>query len=869
MAIINTDLYNIRSIVDGIKQKYIQETEDTLNLGIFGYLGDIETKKIQTAIMMVGELENEVFPSRAKLDKNIITHAIMQNITDINATPANMTIILGISTSDLNKYMVNGKFVFDKDFKILIENENKGESYEFHFDYDIVLTKSIRNNKPIYAAVYDISEKNPISTITNPYLKQPYTIRMNNSEYVFIQCTVRQVKIVNRYNQIMNSNVIDNKTFTFEFEDQLATFDITVTQNGREYKLTPVFEGAGVPDDVEYFCYYTYINSNIIRVKFERTSFIPDINAEVNIRIMTTKGSEATFNYTEDIYLNLSSEKYKYDNIMVFIRPSTTARGGIDRKSTTELQKIIPKEMISRGSITMETDLQNYFDLLNNDDIRLKVIKKVDNQIERVYYSYFLMKNSAGNIVPSNTIDIDIRDLDFSIYEENGTCVLPAGTMIEYDPITFRGKVVQESESEYVYSTLYTILINMKPLYCASYLAVINENPYLTFEYINQETDLQFIADRVNFKRHLLHDKDTYYLQFSANQNINTRIYPDEISDNPDRILEYLSDKIKAVVVLYKDGCPYRYAFGTMSSYEEETYKYTFDFEFITDNRFDLNNNIKILDLGIAGFNESAYGYMNDSTEAKIYILTKFDTQFGRYDLDGVIPSGLEEYSVTNIFGVYNGLTFYVNYSSLMNSVIKITENHDTCERYMYHISSVPVIGYNYITDEDNVFDLVSEINYRKYYMDNALTVLENSFEIDFRFFNTYGVSRTYTVDERGEETIGRVDIVSAFKLSLKSSADEYTKNTIIQDIKEYVEDLDEFDDLHIPNLVSYITNKYSSALNYFGWKGFNTFDANIQHMYKIETEDKTICPEFINIRNTTDIEGNISPMIDIETVVG
>ena len=103
----------------------------------------------------------------------------------------------------------------------------------------------------------------------------------------------------------------------------------------------------------------------------------------------------------------------------------------------------------------------------------------------------------------------------------------------------------------------------------------------------------------------------------------------------------------------------------------------------------------------------------------------------------------------------------------------------------------------------------------------------------------------------------------------MKSSADEYTKNTIIQDIKDYVEDLDELDDLHIPNLVSYITNKYNSALNYFGWRGFNTFDANTQHMYKHETEDKTICPEFINIRNTVDIDGNIVPMIEIETVVG
>ena len=868
MSLINTDIYNIRNSIEKIKQQYIPEDEDTLALGIFGYLGDIQAKSLQTAIMMTGELENEVFPNRARLDKNIITHAIMQNITDINATPANMTIIIGITTDDLDKYMVNNKFTFDKDFPIIITNENSGETYEYHLDYDIILTRSNRSSKTVYAAVYDIDKDNPISDITNPYLKQPYTIKFESKTYVFIQCNVHQVKNVQKYNQIVNNSIIDNKTFTFEFEDQLASFDIIVKEGGKEYNLTPIFEGVAPDPKLEYFCYYTYITTNMIRVKFERTSFMPSLNAEIEINIKTTKGTEATFNYVDNFYIDMKSDKYNYNNIMLYIKPNTSSKGAVDRKSTEELHNIIPKEMLSRGCITTMTDLFNYFNLLNTSENRLELMKKVDNQIERIYYSYFLLKNSAGNVVPTNTINLEIKDTDFSIYEENGTSVLPAGTMIEYDPETFIGHVVKESDSEFVYSTLYTLLVNVDPLYTSSYLTIINENPFVTFEYINQDSELQFIADSVNFKRHLLIDRNKYTFTFSMNQSINIPLYDTDANLTEQEILDTLSDKVKVVVVMYKEKAAYRYKEAKIFEYDGEGFKFTFQTDFETDNRFDLHNNIRINDVYVVGSDEMNYGYLNDSTETRIYVLTKFEEgEFGRHDLDNIAP-GYEGYTVTNIFEVYNGLSFFKNYSGLMDNRIKVSSNTITCEKYLYSISSVPVVGYDYSQDEDHVFDLVEQMNYKKAYIDNALNVLENSFEIDFKFFNTYGPSRTYTIDEQGKTPIGRVDIVASFKLSLKATADDYTKDAIISDVKSYVENLENHDDFHIPNLISYITTKYESAINYFGWFGFNGFDANEQHMYKQEVEDKTICPEFINIRNKIDIDGNVVPNISIVTAL-
>ena len=69
---------------------------------------------------MTGELGNEMFPTRAILDKNILAHAIYCNIGQINAIPAVMTIRIGIKETDLDKYMTDNVFVFDKNCAIYI-----------------------------------------------------------------------------------------------------------------------------------------------------------------------------------------------------------------------------------------------------------------------------------------------------------------------------------------------------------------------------------------------------------------------------------------------------------------------------------------------------------------------------------------------------------------------------------------------------------------------------------------------------------------------------------------------------------------------------------------------------------------------------
>ena len=863
MSLVNTDIYNITQAISDLRKKYIQnETEDTLALGMYGYIGDLEAKKIQTAIMMVGELSNEMFPSRAKLDKNIITHAIMQNITDINATPSYMTVVLCLLKSDLDKYMVNNKFVLDKDCPIIIGADSS--NFEFHLDYDIVMTCSDpTSSNPTYSAVYDMSENNRISKLDNPYLNQPYTILLNNTTCVALQCTIRQVEFVEEYTQLVTSNIIDNKTTTFIFSNQLTDFEVIVTEGGKSYNLVPVFEGSGIDSDIDLYCNYIFINDNTVRIKFERTSYMPGLNAEIKILIKTTQGSLGNFNFTDTININYSSDKYFYKDINILLKPSTDSKGGIDKKSVEELQSILPKEILSRGMISTDKDLSNYFNLINNENERMISEKKVDNQIERIYYEYFLMKDDDGNIVPTNTLNtIAINYDQFETFADQDSFVLPAGSIIEYDKDTFIGKVITSASlatSEYIYSTLYTIIVNRDPLYCALYMTLVNETPYLSFNYINQLSTVQFIGNNISFERKITSNKDTYKLNFTMNQSINKDMGMLKF-DEDNNLTE---TNIKTFIVFYRKGIPYRYAEVNLNNYDYYEFNYNWGLDLITDNSFDLENRIKIKDLKTVGTGETNYGYLDDSTETYIYTLGKFDKSYGLHDLVGVIP-GLSEYTVTNKYEIYGGLNFFINYSGILNARIDVSNN-------VYSISGIPVLGYEYSTEnESNVFSFISKMNYKKLYIDNAITILENSFEIDFKFFNTYGPSRTYTIDDTddiGSISVGRLDIEINFKLSLKLISDIYTKQSIISSIKTYVETLDSLDDLHMSNMINFISEKYKATINYIEFVGFNTFDANYQHMYKQVRLDKNIVPEFINIRNKKDIDGNKIPCINIETV--
>ncbi len=402
--IVSSDIYNLIGLVDDIKKQFIpEETEATLAVSTYGYIGAIEAKRLQTQVIMTGELANEAFPSRSRMERNVITHAITSGINDINAVPSKMNVILGIRQSDLQSLMNSDIFTLDRENAIYIGD------FEFHLEYDIIIKKiTIAGNEQVYTAQYDMTRENPSSEITNPYISSPSVILLENETYIFINMIISQVEHYTEYKKTTTSNVIDNKTVNFEFQNQLAYFEVHIIESDDDKYITPLFEGSGIPDGTTYYCWYQYIDTNTIRVRFDRNSYMPGLNAEIEILIKTTRGAEANFSYKDDIFVTFESSKYGYKNLSVLLKPSSDSEDGKNKKSKTALQRGIAKEALSRGSLTNIKDLNNYFAMIDSEYGRIVVQKKIDNQRERIYYAYLLLKDLNNDIVPSNTVDLKI-----------------------------------------------------------------------------------------------------------------------------------------------------------------------------------------------------------------------------------------------------------------------------------------------------------------------------------------------------------------------------------------------------------------------------------------------------------------------------
>ena len=509
--------------------------------------------------------------------------------------------------------------------------------------------------------------------------------------------------------------------------------------------------------------------------------------------------------------------------------------------------------------------------------------KKVDIQLSRVWYAYFVLKDENKDIIPTNSIMMELITNNGTMnLADDGRYVLPAGTIVRYDTTNNIGKIIDEASvpelysdeyfgsNYYYYMTVYNIIVNPDPLYAAFYLTVSNRDSFFNFNWVNENSILQFVAARCNFQRNLLTDQQIYKFSFTMAQSITNdfELYIEEEIEEEDPLthekytITNVTNNMKCILVLYKEGAPYRWVEAELTNYEKSGFLSTWEVNMETDNGLDNENLIKINNLHVATKEKDInYGYFEPNTKAVLYILAKFKTdKFGRYDLDSIAP-GFDDYTVTNVYEVDGGINFYENFTNVLDTKIKAKTGKDN----EFTVTNVPVVGLHYMMEEQNADYLVDAITERKAYIDYCLILLENSMNVDFKFFNTYGPSMTYSIGDKFDTMINHVDLCLKFRVSLKSSSDIYTKDELIRDIKEYIEDLYEIGDWHAPNMITELSTRYAGRINFLEFMNYNDFWLGVQHITKLDIDNPHIVPEFLNIRNRYNIEGNLEPCIDIE----
>ena len=695
-TVLSTDIYEIADFYDQIRIDHIPDVDETSSIvGIFGYMNEMFSQTLQNTLIVVSETTNETIPTRAKFSKNIISHALNFGVNDIYAKPAVMTMMLYLPVSYVESNFVenatspddNGryvsKFILSAKVPIFVNN------YEFHLDYDVVITRIGRviDNKMVYTytAKYDITNNaaktpilnNPISDITNPYITTLVQANMNNTDYIAFSARLHQVIYDTEVKNVLTSNVIENKTMTFEFQGQLAAFDVDIIENNKTTHLTPVYNGLlDYTVDDDNWCFYEYVDANTIRVMFSRDAYVPGMNATVVVNKYLSSGASGNFTYNNSFRTALICEEYNnYGGMYAIVYPllNGLSSGGKDAKTVSELKKIIPREASSRGSIINTTDLNNFFNSINDTECKLYFKKKRDNPFERLYYAYMLMKKD-GNVYPTNTISLKLQQTDFIGHAGNNNLSINPGTVFYYynhgtkldvecdyasinppeyfdsgdDTIDYPVTINEDDEYARVYQYISPFLITIDDDLIASYfLTIMNENKMFRFGPINEESDLQFVATNLNWVRNFYVNDDeesvydnkyTLTVDITQNNQSDYGLIKYHIDANGDMIFDDIRTKV--YFVFYADETetnPYRYAEATLEAYDPHRYVYSYKLVLETDDLMDLNNRINIKGIYNAKPEElqknstaaNSHGYMNKNTFVKMFIMADFGTKAG------------------------------------------------------------------------------------------------------------------------------------------------------------------------------------------------------------------------------------------------
>ena len=904
-SVVSTDIYKLTQFVEQVKAKYIDVPDETLYLGIFGYLNAIMSNALENAAIVASEYSNEAIPTKAKYEKNIIAHALALGIDKIFANPATIEVALALPKDIIDDLMVDNTFCLDKE-SIFEIGEDK--HFPYKLDYDVIIKKNVLpNGSIVYSGRYDFdSGYNPIANYSSPYLPAIQLQEEGSQLLLHVWVTLRQITHTEIYKKILSNNPLETKVLNFSYSNQLAYFYVEVVETdslGQKnvHILKPVYNG--LYNDItatEEYINYLFLDDNNIRLTFDRESYQPRTNAEVTIHVFTTLGSEANFTLADSYrkVSTISSDRFNYNRLYYYLTTISDSVDGRNKLDVSALKTIIPQEALSRGSITTFTDLNNAFNSVQTPDIHIEFLKKVDNQVERLWYAYLLMKDDNGNIVPTNTITACFNKSIFS-NTNKFNFILKPGTLFYQDPdtgvingytndLTDDEKEKMDTDS-FLFMTPFLTVITKSPFYASFYMTYIHYARQLFFTYINEDSLLQFSCLTYEFYRHYFPEEetgdtrdpnyipngtDTYHLIIETIQTLQTP-FDLFVYDSHGVIV---SAAVKMFAVFYQknnDGeyYPYRYIEGNIIDNEEDTTTtIKFEFKFQTNDVISPIGNHMYITKGMRNIVNGDYisTYISPNVHMKIFILAKTDKVFGReyvidtkkYNLDDLIP-GLKDWSLTNVYeSGEQGLDIFYDYSDMCNSYIELTKDTKTKENN-FKLYKLPVVRATYIDSETKFQNISKLIDRRRKYIQNVLLLLEDSFGIDYKFFNTYGRSLVFNIDQ--EENIDRINLSLKFEVKFVTKSDKAMLSEIIVSIKDYIEDMNNITDLHMSNLITYITNLYRNNIIYIKFVRLNNYDSLYQSIYKNpvllqeEFTDSQTVPEFINVNTLNDGSADIT----------
>lgn len=885
-----------------IAPKYFDMKDISLNrVGLFGYINEIMSHSVESIANENSILYNEIFFKRAVLPQSIYAYASHYGIEDIMAKPATMGFALGIREDTLLKKSISKGdetyFIIDSDSTIMVENE-----IPFMLDYDIKINiREVMTTKNyLFSAKYvtrdddDNELNNPVSSInstSNPFLKVAH-FKTDNTKYVVVYVTAHQCE----------KNVVDKTIYSKEFIDYFS-FDIEndIEDDLQLLNFNAYYKAPGnnnyiqlekyLPDaagSLNPFCFYQFKDNNKINISFSTISryFRPEFNSELKFKIYNTRGAYGNFEYTGDnVQMLLSSAKYDYSDVIMFAQATSNSTGGINSKTYEEIKEDVAVLASTCQSIGTEIDLNAYFESIENSS-NMMFVKKRDDILDRTFGAFLLMKDGKGNIVPSNSVDIVLSKQELldnnCIYEEaTQRGVIKCGQSFRYKAneriLHLSNLSDNDSNTQFRYTNPFTIVINENPLFTEYYQPSISASFVPAYTEVDDRVPTNFIINKINFDRDAL--RSNYYdIQFDLIPSVD-ELDIDYATVDKDTGIVTDNNIIKVIGVIYDDDGDLNFTFDCKMIGAKNN-KYTYQSKIYTDDYMTLYGNLRTINNSL--FNLKDFEDKNpliNASNLKIGFVVMLKTKdvLGEVfssDYQNLLNQDLSEYSLSNVFKIDEDVSLVTNLTNVMRSTIEY--EYDDNGNINYHINEVPVIRYDYLYNATYSKQFIRTFASDYNNISEVLYKVTNAFDISMKFYNSYGRSYYFYIDNDTNNTLNKVNLEMNLRIKISENKimDEVLKQEIRDFIINYIDEVNDDINFYVSNLIKNLENNFN-AIEYINFKNFNGYSSSIQSIEKnfpVLNIDETykykdFVPEYLNINKEYDGYDTVTHSVNVEFV--
>lgn len=578
--------------------------------GVFGYINEVMATVTMDTHQAINVARREFYPVTAQYPTSIYKMAALQKLGLPMATPASCKAVLLLDRDEVisNSTYKNGVYtcVIDNTVQILADD------IPFSLLYPIVIISNNTNGEWMHTIHYDKSVTNDLDTDgSSSYYITNKTVNQDGKKYLLLSVNLKQTSCESITQLVAVDSLVETVSLLFSFEGDLANFEVFYAEDpdsSEEVQLVKLMQGQAMVESP--FCYYRMLNSNLIELSFPKNIyFSPALNSEIRMDVYTSLGKNGEFeSYSGTLACSMDSEKYPYNNNMTMLGVVNGAcANGKNVPTFDEYTAMVQKAYSTNNTITTSHDLQLEFDSASKDINGSKIIfrKKRSDAFSRDYGAYCLLKDKSGNIVPTNTLTVNMTLSDFDTYSDvTQKAFIKPGTLFEYDPESntadiYTAKKVEDLKlsddlSEYdsgsdrfIYTNPFLISANLNPNLIGFYNNSIDDTRSVTYSYLNDASIIQFIGSSFKIYRNSINGENFY--RFSMTISPTADVEPTTIVSVPSDSEEdyYIraeqNGKILSVLYdtdgvycngLYEDGTEFQFRVSSGVTKTEDGYGY-------------------------------------------------------------------------------------------------------------------------------------------------------------------------------------------------------------------------------------------------------------------------------------------------------